>query len=103
MTLTPFLATSSTAVASGVAVLGDGDDDLGALGDHVLDLVVLELGVVVGFLDEDVVAGVLEDLGHLVALAGPALGGEIGEGKADLGLGRGGVRGDPAEDGESTR
>ena len=36
----------------GVTVLGDGDDDLGALGDHVLDLVVLELGVMVGFLGE---------------------------------------------------
>ena len=83
----------------GVAVFGDGDDDLGALGDHVLDLVVLELGVVVGFLDENVVAGVLEDLGHIVALARPALGREIGEGKADLGLGGRAAGNDQARDG----
>jgi len=39
---------------------------------------------VVGFLDEDVIASILEDLGHLIALARPALGREIREGKADL-------------------
>ena len=83
----------------GISVLGDGDDDLGALGDHVLDLVVLELGVMVGFLHEDVVAGVLEDLGHVVTLARPALGREIGEGKADLGLGGRAAGNDQACDG----
>jgi len=53
MTLTPFFATSSTAVAGGVAVLCHHDDDLRALGDHVLDLVVLELGIMVGFLERE--------------------------------------------------
>jgi len=50
-------------------------------GDHVLDLIVLELGFMVGFLNENFVTGILEQLGHLVAFARPTLGGEVGEGK----------------------
>jgi len=41
----------------------------------------------VGFLNDNFVAGILEQLGHLVAFAGPTLGGEVGEGKPDLGIG----------------
>ena len=39
-----------------VAILGNDDQGFHALADHVVDLVVLELDVVVGFLDEDFIA-----------------------------------------------
>ena len=80
----------------GVAVFGDHDDGLGALGDHVVNLVVLRLDVVGGFLPHHVVALLLEQLFHQLLLVLPAFGGEVGEGEADLDLltagGRGGRR-----------
>jgi hypothetical protein len=66
-----------------VAVLGDDDQGLGALGDHVVDLVVLQLDVLVGLLGDHLVALLLEEPAHQHLLVLPALGGEVGEGEAD--------------------
>jgi len=69
-----------------VAVLRHDDQRVHALENHVLDLVVLQLLVVVGNLGDDLRAGVIAELGHERLFHRPALGGEIRERKADLDL-----------------
>ena len=67
------------------AVLGADDDDLGAVGDHRGDLVLL-LGDRVagrGVLDVGLVAGILETVGEQVAREHPVLRGLVGQCDAD--------------------
>ena len=62
------------------AVFSDDDQTLDALGDHIVDLVVLQFDVVVGFLHQNVVTLVIEQLGQQLGFGLPALGRKVGEG-----------------------
>ena len=70
----------------GVAVLSDDDESLDALRDHIVNLVVLQLHVVSGFLGDHFIAFFFQQFRHHVIFDLPALGGEVRERQADLGF-----------------
>ena len=85
MTLTPASCAFCEHVGQRRAVDRGDHQDLGALGDHVLDLGELVRDVVVGILQVGVVALGLQLLDHVVAVVDPA-GGRLGRhGDADRG------------------